>query len=439
MSVDNGAARMTVLVTGAGGFIGRFVVAALVAAGHAVVAATRPGTLVSLPGIAGQVDCDFVRDLDASDWQPRLDGIDAVVNCVGILREARRGDFSRVHHLAPRALFQACVASGIRRVVQISALGHPDDGEFVASKHALDEDLAGLDLEWAALRPSLVYSVHGSYGGTSLLRAMAAMPGLLPLPDRGQQPLQPIAAEDLGRAVVSLLEGAVAPRAVLDAVGPEVMPLSAYLGAWRSWLRLPPARLVSVPTAMIRPIAAVADRTTRGPFGRTMLRMLERGNATTPADAQRFFDAVGFVPQPLESALASQPSSVQHRWHARLYLLRPLMLLALAALWMASGVVGLMLPENVSATLLAPLGLGPRELRLLVLGTSALDLAIGAAVLVPALSRHALAVMLVMLAGYTVGLGFLHPPLWLDPAGGLLKNLALLPMVLALLFTAERR
>jgi uncharacterized protein YbjT (DUF2867 family)/uncharacterized membrane protein YphA (DoxX/SURF4 family) len=430
---------MRVLVTGAGGFIGRYVVSALIDAGHDVVAAVRRGALGLPPGLAGLIDCDFLHDLDPADWRPRLAGIDAVVNCVGILREARAGDFGRVHHQAPLALFRACAALGVRRVLQVSALGDPRDGPFVASKHALDEDLAALDLDWTVLRPSLVYSVTGSYGGSSLLRALAAAPWVIPLAGDGGQPLQPIAAEDLGRAVVMLLERGPGRSEMLDAVGPEVMPMRGYLRAWRAWLRLPPAREFRVPLALLRPLARLADVGVRGPLGSTMLNMLERGNASTPEQTQRFQAACGFAPRSLEAALAASPAAVQDRWHARLYPLRPLMLLALAALWIASGVIGFVLPLETAAEMLAALALDPPALRAMVWGASGLDIAVGVALLVPALSRPALWLMLAMLAGYTLGLGVLHPPLWMDPSGGLIKNLALMPMVLALLATAERR
>jgi uncharacterized protein YbjT (DUF2867 family) len=438
MTTGDAVPRLRVLVAGAGGFIGRAVAAALIEAGHQVVAAVRPGTLAALPGTQA-IDCDFRRDIDAKVWRPRLEGIDAVVNCVGILRESTAGDFERVHHLAPRALFQACRDAGIRRMVQISALGDPRDGAFVASKHSLDADLVVHDPDVTVLRPSLVYSVHGSYGGSSLLRAMAGLPWWLPLPGTGGQPVQPIAAEDLGCAVVALLARPTARAEILDAVGPDTLSMRDYLRSWRDWLRLPPARELRAPLALVRLLAALADLTTRGPLGQTMLSMLERGNASTPERAARFREACGFTPRGLDFMLAAQPSAVQDRWHARLYFLRPLMLLTLAALWLASGVVGLLLPLDVSATLLAPLGLGEHALLGVVWGASALDITVGAALLVPAWSRVALLAMLGMLVAYTVGLGLLHPPLWLDPAGGLLKNLALLPLVLVLLATAERR
>ena len=135
-------------------------------------------------------------------WRDALAGVDAVVNAAGILRETGAQTFEAIHVSAPLALARACVASGIDCFVQISALGAPSDGEFVASKHRFDEALLALPLRGIALRPSVVYAAAGSYGGTSLLRALAAFPGFQLLPGHANWPIQPIAAEDLGDLVV---------------------------------------------------------------------------------------------------------------------------------------------------------------------------------------------------------------------------------------------
>ena len=110
---------MRVLLTGATGFIGRAVAQALEARGHAVVRVQRR----PVPGDREGVQADF-GDIPSRDWwTPRLAGIDAVVNAVGILREAPGQRFRALHHEAPAELFRACAQAGVRCVVQVSALG----------------------------------------------------------------------------------------------------------------------------------------------------------------------------------------------------------------------------------------------------------------------------------------------------------------------------
>jgi uncharacterized protein YbjT (DUF2867 family) len=158
---------MNVLLTGASGFIGSHLADALRAAGHVVIAARR-----EIDAGTAAVQADFTRDISARDWLPKLVGIDAVVNAVGILREHGAQTFERIHKRAPQALFTACVAAGVRRIVQISALG-ADRGttRYFLSKRAADDYLATLPLEWTIVRPALVFGP----GGRRAARASAAI------------------------------------------------------------------------------------------------------------------------------------------------------------------------------------------------------------------------------------------------------------------------
>src|SRR5690606_18154246 len=125
---------MIVLVTGSSGFIGRHLTEALRARGHRVIEARRR---VSDP--TEQVEADFTRDLRPEAWIAKLANVDCVINAVGILRERGEQTFERIHTLAPNALFDACARVGVRKVIQISALGADSaTSGYFASKHAAD-------------------------------------------------------------------------------------------------------------------------------------------------------------------------------------------------------------------------------------------------------------------------------------------------------------
>ncbi|WP_243048263.1 SDR family oxidoreductase [Dyella sp. RRB7] len=431
---------MRVLVTGAYGFIGSHIVAALVAAGHEVVCAVRDGRVdTRFPGLQA-IACDMARDVTVNAWLPRLQAVDAVVNCAGILRERRGSRFDTVHVQAPVALYQACVAAGVRQVVQVSALGRADDGEFIASKHRGDEKLMALPLDATILRPSLVYSVRGSYGGTSLLRAMAALPGWIAVPRAAMAPcVQPIAAEDVAQAVVAALARPGRGTEMLELVGPHAMGLADYLQGWRRWLGLPAARIWAVPTIGVRWACRLGEWLGQGPLGETMQRMLEHGNLGQPHALERMRSSLDLSPRSLERALAETPSHVQDRWHARLYLALPVLRASLALLWLASGAMGWWLPADVvtAATQAGPLPAGAALI--LARATASLDLLLGVLCLLRWRPRWVLTGMLLMLVGYTLGIGTLWPAHWLDPLGGLLKNLPLMAAVAVLLATEERR
>lgn len=376
----------------------------------------------------------------ASDWSPLLAGVDAVVNCAGILREGRRGDFDRVHYQAPLALAQACMEAGIAPFVQISALGHPDDGEFIASKHRFDEALQSLPLASWILRPSVVLSLGGSYGGTSALRAGAALPWVLMLPGDGEQRLQPVLLEDLAEAVQRAVESPAGRETPLPVAGPGVLTVRDLLQGMRAWLKLPPARFeLRLPRRLVAFLAEVSDRLRLHPMGRTTWRMLERGNVAgdqAPAEVEQ---ALHVRLRPVDEAFQLGASFVQDRWHARLKNLVPLAWLSLVLIWLVSGVTGLVAEPEQYRPVLSGIGL-PESLHAgAAKATGALNLILGLLLALRWRIRLVLWLMLISVLAYTIVLGIGMPSLWLALMGGLVKNAAILIVIVFCLVTANER
>jgi len=423
-----------VLVTGANGFIGARIVDALRSAGHQAVAAVRDSGATSAQA---SVRCDFALDVEPGIWQPRLAGIDAVVNCVGILRETPRDKFCSIHEAAPLALFRACASAGVRRVVQLSALGNPDDGEFIASKHRCDAALATLDLDWIVLRPGLVYSAAGAYGGTSMLRAIAALPAILVLPRDGSQPVRPIAAEDLACAVVAAVSPSAPSREIIELVGPRVLGLREYLLSWRAWFRLPAPIVVTAPRWLVVATVAAGEWSGRGPLCRVIDNLLERGRVGADDAPARTQALLGRPPLSLEDALRNRPSAPCDLLEARWYILRHMLTGILVLVWIGSATAGFLLPDATTAAI------WPRwpaaAARAAALACSVADLVLGIALLTGRATRLVLSLMLAMVLGYTLIIGALAPEHWLDPFGGLIKNLPIAALLIVLLALEPRR
>lgn len=429
----------TVLVLGGNGFIAGHLIAALRRRGCRVLRGVRKHGGRALGD--DERPCDFATMTAPEQWRDALDGVDAVVNAAGILRETGRQTFDAIHVAGPLALARACVDAGARRFVQISALGLPADGAFIASKHRFDEALIALPLSAVALRPSVVYSATGSYGGTSMLRALAALPFAHALPGDGRWRIQPIAAEDLGELVARAVDNDV--RGIFEVGGPEIMSLRDYQNAWRAWLRIPGARAFAVPEALVGlQVTAgewLGEWLGMGPMGKTMWRMLRRGNVAAadalPALRERF----GFAPRPLREALAAHPSQVQDRWQAQLYFLAPLLKIAVIALWLLSAWSGFATPAARIEALAAGSPLAALAPVTLARATAGLDLLLALWLLSGWRPRPCIALMLLSVFAYTALFGALLPALWLDPLGGLAKNLAVLPALAALWVLVDRR
>src|SRR5438105_13032961 len=112
---------MRVLLTGASGFLGQHLALALASSGHVVVCAGRQPANADTC-CDSYVDADFARDRQVAAWLPKLQGIEAVINSVGILHEHGSQTFLALHVQAPCPLFDACVIAGVDLVSNISAL-----------------------------------------------------------------------------------------------------------------------------------------------------------------------------------------------------------------------------------------------------------------------------------------------------------------------------
>lgn len=422
-----------VLVVGGNGFLGGFVVAALRAQGWQVLRGVRPRAQMADDERA----CDFAHMHRASDWHAVLAGVDAVVDAAGILREEGAQTFEAIHVTGPAALAQACVDVGVTRFIQLSALGIAEDGEFIASKHRFDDALLALPLKALVLRPSVVFAVAGSYGGTSLLRALAAFPGWQVLPGDGRWLIQPVAAEDLGELIARAL--ATEGVGIYEVGGPEPMTLREYQTQWRRWLGLPGERAWHVPDVFVSLQVWLGERLGRGPVGETMWRMLRRGNITATGAHARLQEDFGIAPSALADVLKLRPSQVQDRWQAQLYFLAPTLRLCIAALWLLSAWAGF----ATSATTIEVMASGTALMDFapvtLARTGGVVDGLLGLWLLSGWRPRTALALMAISVLAYTVIFGALLPSAWLDPLGGLAKNLVVLPALAVLWVLVDRR
>jgi len=328
---------MQILVLGAGGFIGRHIVAELIAAGHEVVGTARSTTaLAAAFPQATFVALDLAKAINPEDWPFHLSDVDVLVNAAGLLRGP---DMETVHVEMPRALHEAAMVAAVRRVVLISAISAREDvaTNYSVSKLAGEAALRSSGLDYTILRPSLVYG-DGSYGGTSLMRGLAGLPWVVPLFGRGDFDFTPIHVGDLAQAVRMACEGKLPPKQTLEPVGPETISIKGLLACYRAWLGFGPARFVQVPMPFMRLLGRIGDLVGDGPIATNSLTQMVAGNA---GDSEAFAHAVGFMPRRLDAALRDKPAHVQDRWHARLFFLAPALKATLVLMWVASAWLGL--------------------------------------------------------------------------------------------------
>jgi uncharacterized protein YbjT (DUF2867 family) len=423
----------TVLITGATGFIGSHLVEALAGAGHEVRCAVRECPSHGKLNRFSCIPADYTQDFDADVWQRRLEGIDVAINAVGILREHGSQTFEALHDRAPRALFAASVAAGIK-VVQISALGADAQAtsRYHLSKKAADDVLLASSKRAVVVQPSLVY---GS-GGTSarLFNAMASLP-LIPLPGAGDQRVQPIHIVDLTEAVVRLVETDQYLGRRVPLVGPEPLTLMQYLDELRLSMGLGAGRFMHIPVFLVAITARIGEWSGKGMLDLDTWKMLQRGNT---ADAGVTRELLGRDPRPVKE-FTSRWRANEVRLSALMGWLQLVLRASLAAVWLVAGVVSMgVYPIEESYALLARVGITGGLAPVALYGAAAMDIAFGIGTLFLRQRKFLWIAQATLIAVYTVTITFYLPEFWLHPFGPLIKNLPILAAIL-LLYELEKR
>jgi uncharacterized protein YbjT (DUF2867 family) len=298
----------TILVTGAGGFVGGHLVPALLGAGHRVVAMVRSDrsadTVMSrLP--AAERSSVELRTGDVTrpaTLGPAMAGVDAVIHLAAIPRDFSRGaDLRLVNTEGTRAVVASMREAGVTRLIHMGAMGVADDPalHYASSKAKAEALVAGSDLEWTIVKPSLQFGPGDGF--FNIVAGLVRLsPGLVPVPGDGSSRFQPIHTGDVARVIVASLADPGTVRATFELGGPRYW---TYREITREVLRGLGKRgiILPMPIVLIRIVAGIAELV-RLPFpaATDQLRQLRLDNVG-PLDLipTRF----GFEARPMDGAL----------------------------------------------------------------------------------------------------------------------------------------
>ncbi len=299
-----------IAIFGASGFVGGYLIDQLLEAGHEPSLLVRPGS----EGKISQANrCRLVAgELESRDAiDETIDGCEAVIYCVGILREfPRRGiTFDALQYRAAVRAIESAKSHGVSRFLLMSANGiKPQGTAYQQTKYRAEKYLKEAGMDLTIFRPSVIF---GDPKGkmeiaTQLYRDMIATPvpaigffnGLNP--GKGQVMMSPVHVAAVAQAFTAALDNPATIGQTYILGGPETLSWSEMLrrvarAAGRNKWILP------MPIALMKIAATLLDWVPVFPVTRDQLTMLAEGNSASPADLETLIGSAGkaFVPQNL--------------------------------------------------------------------------------------------------------------------------------------------
>lgn len=279
---------MRVAIIGGTGFVGQYVVGALIGAGHRVTVLVRPGSEGKLQPHAcvRKVAGDLA---DHAALHQTLDGAGAVVYNVGLLREfPRRGiTFEAAQFQGVVDTVAAARAKGVSRLLLMSAIGVKDSGTaYQSTKRRAELHALASGLDVTVLRPSVIFGdPRGTMEFATQLQRDMVKPPVPAVAFPGVR-MSPVFIEDVAAAFVAALADDGTIGQTFELAGPEEL-------SWREIVSRVAAAsgkskiVLPMPLRIMRIGATLFDWLPFYPVTRDQLTMLAEGNTAPPDTLER--------------------------------------------------------------------------------------------------------------------------------------------------------
>ncbi|HEY7270640.1 MAG TPA: complex I NDUFA9 subunit family protein [Dehalococcoidia bacterium] len=221
------------MVTGGTGFVGSAIVRELLSRGERVAVMGRDASRIRQQ-FDNSVDARRADVSDVAALEAAMQGIDTVVNAVQfpnnpIERKSKGWTFEEVDYKGTVNQVNAAKAAGVKRFVYVSGVGAAADApqHWFRFKWQAEQHLQQSGLDWAVLRPTWVFG-PGDHSLNKLIGFTKFLP-FLPLFGDGQQAMQPVFVDDVGRAAADLALKPDVTGKVYEIGGPERMTMDEVL------------------------------------------------------------------------------------------------------------------------------------------------------------------------------------------------------------------
>jgi uncharacterized protein YbjT (DUF2867 family) len=371
--------------------------------------------------------------------------IDVVVNCLGVLQDGPGSDTRAVHRDFVERLLAAIRDSGrAARFVHISIPGTADEDRtaFSTTKREAERLIAASGVAYAILRPGFVVA-PAAYGGSAMLRALAALPLQLP-GDESATPFQPVAVEDIAATIAWLalrdIDDAATDAVTWDLMQKQPITLGNVIDQFRWSFGTSRMPRVTLPGFLLNLGAKAGDLASKlgwmPPMRSTAIAELRRGVTGDPAS---WMTATGIVPKTLAQAVGGHAATIQDKWFARLFLVKALVIASLAVFWIVSGFISLVISFSSATDILRSHGFPSWLIAPMTAVTSLMDMSIGVLISFHRTAAVGLIAGIIVSLGYMAGAAILTPDLWIEPLGALVKTGPAIVLMFVALLTLDNR
>lgn len=266
---------MKIFVAGGTGFVGEHLLGELKRNGHTVrlLVHGRKRADSNIEPVTG----DITRP---ETYRDSMASCDAVINLVGIIREfpARGITFERLHVQATAAMVDATSSAGVRRYLQMSALGTRPlaISEYHKTKWRAEELVRSSGLDWTIFRPSLIFGPHDAF--VNMLAAQLRLAPVMPVIGSGSYRLQPIHADDVARCFVRALAKPETIGQTYELCGDDRLSYEALLDMIAETIGRPRPFKPHLPLALMKSIIPVMQKIPQFPITMDQLQMLLEEN-----------------------------------------------------------------------------------------------------------------------------------------------------------------
>jgi NADH dehydrogenase len=285
---------MNVAIAGGTGFIGKVIIKKLVERGHHVIALVRPGSVLKINKFPG-TETRYIYYDSPGQISKTLDGGEAIINLVGIIRETKNITFDFAHHTVSQLLSKGAREAGIRRFLQMSALGvgrNIATGYF-ESKEAGEKSLKNTpDLDWTIFRPSIVFGPEDSF--VNMFASMIRKAPFVPVIGDGQYRMQPVWVEDVAEGFAKCLEMPQTIGKTYDIGGPEKIPFEQVLDIIGKAMGKRNVRKIHLPVGLMRTLAKYFGKLSFFPVTSDQIMMLLAESTT---DDLSYFKELEITPR----------------------------------------------------------------------------------------------------------------------------------------------